>query len=54
MNTAVYFLRAKQLGLTIAEMEQMTVGFVIDLITESSNDEAKYTEKATQEDFSKF
>ena len=54
MNTAVYFLRAKQMGLTIEEMEQMTVGFLIDVMVEGANDDAKYTEKATQEDFSKF
>ena len=54
MNTAVYFLRAKQMGLSIDELEQMTVGFLIDMITEGANDEAKYTEKATQADFDKF
>ncbi len=54
MNTAVYFLRAKQMGLTLEEMEQMTAGFVIDLITENVNDEAKYSEKATQADFNNF
>ncbi len=54
MNTAVYFLRAKQMGLTIKEMEEMTVGFLIDLITEGANDEYKYQEVATQADFDKF
>lgn len=54
MNTAVLILRAKQLGLTFSELEQMTVGFLIDLIVEGNNDEFKYTQKATQDDFRKF
>jgi len=54
MNTAVYFLRAKQMGLSINELEEMTVGFLIDLITEGANDDAKYSEIATQADFDKF
>jgi len=54
MNTAVYFLRAKQMGLSINELEEMTVGFLIDLITEGANDDAKYSETATQADFDKF
>ncbi len=54
MNTAVYFLRAKQLGLTLDEMEDLTVGFVTDLTVESNNDSYDYDELATQDDFRKF
>lgn len=54
MNTALYILRAKQMGLTLNELEDLSFGFVIDMIIESGNDEAKYTPKATQEDFRNF
>lgn len=50
----MYFLRAKQIGLTLEEMEEITMGIVMDLIVESGNDDYKYREVATQEDFNKF
>ena len=42
------------MGLTLNELEEMTVGFVIDLMTEASNDDFKYEEKASQADFDRF
>lgn len=42
------------MGLTLDEMEQLTVGFVIDLMTEAVNDDYNYQEKASQADFDKF
>lgn len=35
-------------------MEEITMGFVMDLIVESGNDNYKYREQATQEDFNNF
>lgn len=54
MNTAVYFLRAKQVGLSLDEMEQIDIGFVFDLMIEQSNDYEKYPEKATQADINRL
>lgn len=54
MNTAVYLLRAKQLGLTLQEMEDLEEGMVIDMIIESSNDTVQYAAKASQEDFDRW
>ncbi|MBR3376313.1 MAG: hypothetical protein IKH82_03255 [Clostridiales bacterium] len=56
MTTALYILRAKQLGLTIEEMDLLSEGMIYDMITESQNDtvEDAYTELATQEDFDNF
>lgn len=54
MNTAVYLLRAKQLGLTLSEMEELDEGMVVDLIIESSNDTVKYAAKASQEDMDRW
>jgi hypothetical protein len=47
-------LRAKQLGLSLDELEELTVGFVTDLIIEANNDHCEYKELATQEDFNRF
>lgn len=54
INTAVYFLRAKQIGLSFAEMEDLSVGFVTDLIIEGNNDQCEYKTLASQDDFDKF
>ncbi len=50
-NTAVYFLRCKQLGFTLPELFDLDYGEVSDLMIESANDHAKYDYKATQSDF---
>lgn len=54
INTAVWFLRAKQLGLTLEEMDEMDIGFLIDLFIESINDEYKYPQMATQADIDRL
>lgn len=53
-NTAVYLLRCAELGLNDYDMENLTYGMVIDMMTEKANDEVKYREVATQGDFDKF
>ena len=49
-------LRAKQLGLTLQEMEELEEGMILDMITESNNDNysEEYKELATQKDFDNF
>lgn len=47
-------LRAKELGLTVSELEQIDFGLVADMLTERENDEHNYPYKATQDDFNKF
>lgn len=55
MNTALYVLRAKQMGLTLEEMEILDEGFITDMIIESNNDSYDgYQQLASQEDFDKF
>lgn len=54
MNTALYVLRAKQIGLTLSEMEELDEGFITDMIIESNNDQCEYKELASQGDFDKF
>lgn len=55
MNTAVFMVRAKQIGISIQEMEEMEEGIIIDMIIESGNDHFDgYKEIATQDDFDRF
>jgi hypothetical protein len=47
-------LRAVQLGISIADLDLLTIGLVIDMYTESANDHQDYDEMATQEDMDRF
>jgi hypothetical protein len=52
----VFLLRAKQMGLTLTELDELDEGTVMDMIIESGNDlcEDEYRQVATQEDFDSF
>lgn len=56
INTAVYMLRAKQMGLSIAELNEMDEGQVLDMIIEAGNDlcEDEYSYVAGQQEFDTF
>lgn len=54
MNTAVYMLRCFQMGLKMADLEELNEGFVVDMMIESANDDYDYPRIATKEDFAKF
>lgn len=54
MNTALFLLRCVQMGLRISELDMLNYGTVLDMMTESSNDEYEYQPVATQEDMDKF
>lgn len=55
MSTALLLLRAAQLGISIADMDLLTVGMLLDMCTEAINDEeGDYCTVATQEDFDRF
>lgn len=54
INTPLYFLRCVQIGLKLADLDALDYGFVIDLFTESENDNCKYQQVASQADFDKF
>ena len=42
------------MGVSIRDLELLTVGMVMDMFTDQLNDEYKYPRMATQEDFDKF
>ena len=50
MTTALFLLRVVQMGLRLEDLDSLEYGAVIDMMTESGNDEAKYNYVATQED----
>ena len=54
LNTALYTLRCIQVGLSLSDLDHLDYGFVMDLITESNNDDYKYQQVASQADFDNF
>lgn len=52
----MYYLRAKQAGLTLSELDEIEEGMVVDIIVESGNDLCadEYRQVADQSDFDKF
>ena len=54
MTTPLFLLRCVQLGISIRDLDLLTIGMVNDMYAESRNDEYKYQEVATQEDFDRF
>lgn len=54
MTTGLYFLRCKQLNLTVEDLDSITYGMVLDLFCENMNDDYNYRTLATQSDFDRF
>ena len=46
--------RCIQLGLSMADLELLSIGLINDMYAESRNDDCKYAELATQEDVDRF
>ena len=54
MTTPLFLLRCVELGIGIVDLDLLTIGLVLDMWTEKSNDDISYDRMATQEDFDKF
>jgi hypothetical protein len=54
MTGALFMLRAKELGLSDADLADMTMGMVYDLAIEKANDSEEYPYKATADDINSF
>lgn len=54
MTTPLLLLRACQLGISIRDMELLTVGMINDMYTEAANDREDYPRMATQEDIDRM
>lgn len=54
INTPLLLLRAAQMGVSIRDLDLLTIGMVNDMAVESANDDFQYPIKATQDDINKF
>lgn len=55
MTTAVLLLRAAEVGISIADLDLLTIGMLNDIFVEKFNDsEGEYEDVATQEDIDTF
>ena len=55
MTTPLFLLRCVQLGISIRDLDLLTIGMVNDMYIESRNYEYKgYSEMATQSDYDAF
>ena len=56
MTTPLFLLRCVELGISVRDLELLTIGLILDMWTEKDNDSAGYEEvrPATQEDFDLF
>ena len=53
-STPLLVLRALQIGLRVSDLEEITLGDLFDMLTESLNDNYDYPYKATREDLRNF
>lgn len=54
MTTPLFMLRCVQLGISIRDLELLTIGLVNDMFSESVRDEKKFATLASQDDMDKF
>ena len=54
MTTALFMLRCVELGLSVADLDLLTIGSVNDMFLEKSRDSMEWREQATQVDMDKF
>jgi len=54
MTTALFLLRVVQMGLRLDDLDDLGYGAVLDMMTESSNDDYQYDRIATQADYDRW
>lgn len=54
MTTPLFLLRCVQLGLSMADLELLSIDLINDMYAESKNDDCKYAQIATQENIDRF
>jgi hypothetical protein len=54
MTTPLFLLRCTEIGISIRDLDLLSIGLVLDIWTEKANDGVKYRRVATQEDFDRF
>ena len=54
MTTPPFLLRCVQLGLSVADLDLLSIGLINDMYAESVNDGCNYAALTTQDDFGAF
>lgn len=54
MTTPLFLLRCTEIGVSIRDLDLLSIGLIIDMWTEKANDRETYDRIATQEDFDRF
>ena len=54
MTTPLFLMRCVELGISITDLDLLSIGLVLDMWTEKANDGVKYQQVASQEDFDRF
>ncbi len=54
MTTALFMLRCVQLGISIADLDLLTIGSINDMFLESKRDEETWGWAASQDDMDRF
>ena len=54
MTTPLFLLRCMEIGISVSDLDLLTVGLVLDIWTEKTNDGVSYARIAGQDDFDKF
>ena len=54
MTTPLFLLRCLEIGVSIRDLDLLTIGLVLDMWTEKGNDSVKYQKVAGQEEFDRF
>lgn len=54
VNTALFMLRCVQCGISISDLELLSIGMINDMFIESKNDEYEYPVIGTQDDIDKL
>ena len=54
MTTPLFLLRCCEVGLSMKDLDDISIGMVNDMFVEKSNDNYDWKELASQDDFDKF
>ena len=54
MTTPLFLLICTEVGISVRDLDLLTIGLILDMWTEKGNDSFEYRRVATQEDFDRF
>ena len=54
LTTPLFLVRCMEVGISIPDLDLLTIGLVLDIWTEKGNDSVEYATLATQEDFDRW